>query len=294
MSERPTLWLLDSHYQIFRAYYAMPDLRAPDGTPTGAVRGYASQLVKLLVRERPTHLAAAWDFALTSFRNDIHAGYKAGRTEAPADLEPQFALCAEVTRALGVAVFGLERFEADDVIATMTAQALADGADVVIASSDKDLGALVSDRVSLFDPRTETLLGPAEIEARLGVAPDLVPDFLTLVGDAVDNIPGVPGIGAKTAAALLRRFGRIEDIPADPREWAGLELRGAARAARALADGAAAIALARKLVRMREDLPITARVADLRWDGADRSLLTAFCERLGVSGLVDRVPRYRG
>ncbi len=293
MLERPTLWLLDSHFQIFRAYHAMPDLRAPDGTPTGAVRGYAAQLVKLLTRERPTHVAAAWDFALTSFRNEIHAGYKAGRTEAPADLEPQFALCHEVTRALGVPVFGIERFEADDVIATMTAQALDDGADVVIASSDKDLAALVSDRVSLFDPRTETLLGPAEVEARLGVPPDLVPDFLTLVGDAVDSIPGVKGIGAKTAAALLRRFGRIEDIPADPREWAGLELRGAARVARALAEGAPAIALARSLVQMRENLPIPARVADLRWDGADRGLLSAFCERLGVSGLIDRVPRFR-
>jgi 5'-3' exonuclease len=293
MSDRPTLWLLDSHYQIFRAYYAMPDLRAPDGTPTGAVRGYASQLVKLFAVQRPTHVAAAWDFALTSFRNDIHDGYKAGRTEAPADLEPQFALCDEVTRALGVPVFGIERFEADDVIATMTARALDEGADVVIASSDKDLGALVSDRVSLFDPRSETLLGPAEVEARLGVAPDLVPDFLTLVGDAVDNIPGVKGIGAKTAAALLRRFGRIEDIPADHREWAGLELRGAARVAKALAEGKEAIALARQLVRMREDLPITARVADLRWQGADRGLLERFCARLGVNGLVDRVPRFR-
>ena len=293
MSARPTLWLLDSHYQIFRAYHAMPDLRAPDGTPTGAVRGYASQLVKLLVRECPTHMAAAWDLELTSFRNEIHPGYKAGRTEPPADLAPQFALCHEVTRALGVPVIGLERFEADDVIATMTAHALDDGADVVIASRDKDLCALVSDRVSLFDPRSEALLGPAGIEARLGVPPDLVPDFLTLVGDAVDSIPGVPGIGAKTAAALLRRFGRIEDIPADPREWAGLELRGAARAARALSDGVQAIALARSLVRMREDLPIRTRIADLRWDGADRGALTAFCERLGISGLIDRVPRFR-
>ena len=293
MSDRPTLWLLDSHYQIFRAYYAMPDLRAPDGTPTGALRGYASQLVKLFTLQRPTHVAAAWDFALTSFRNDIHEGYKAGRTEAPADLEPQFALCEEVTRALGVPVFGLERFEADDVIATMTARALDEGADVVIASSDKDLGALVSERVSLFDPRSETLLGPAEIEARLGVAPDLVPDFLTLVGDAVDNIPGVPGIGAKTAAALLRRFGRIEAIPADPREWAGLELRGAARVAKALAEGKETIALARELVRMREDLPITARIDELRWHGADRPQLERFCARLGVNGMVDRVPRFR-
>jgi DNA polymerase-1 len=293
MGERPTVWLLDSHYSIFRAYYAMPDLRAPDGTPVGALRGYASQLVKLMAKQRPTHIAAAWDNELTSFRNELHVGYKAGRTEAPADLAPQFALCEEVTRALGVPVFGMERFEADDVIATMTARALDEGADVVIATSDKDLGALVSERVSIFDPRSEAMLGPAEIEARLGVAPDLVPDFLTLVGDAVDNIPGVPGIGAKTAATLLKRFGRIEDIPADPIEWAGLALRGWARTGRALADGRDAIALARQLVRMRDDLPITARVADLRWDGADRATLGAFCERLGISGLADRVPRYR-
>jgi DNA polymerase-1 len=293
MSERPTLWLLDSHYQIFRAYYAMPDLRARDGVPVGALRGYASQLVKLLTQQAPTHVAAAWDHALTSFRNDIHAGYKAGRTEAPADLEPQFALCEEVTRALGVPVFGLEGYEADDVIATLTAKALDEGADVVIASSDKDLGALVSERVSLFDPRSEALLGPPEVEARLGVPPDLVPDFLTLVGDAVDNIPGVQGIGAKTAAALLRRFGRIEDIPANPLEWAGLELRGAARIARALAAGGEAIALARKLVHMRDDLPLAARVPDLRWHGADRAALSAFCGRLGITGLAERVPRFR-
>jgi DNA polymerase-1 len=293
VGDRPTLWLLDSHYSIFRAYYAMPDLRAPDGTPVGAVRGYASQLLKLFARERPTHVAAAWDHALTSFRNQIHADYKAGRTEAPADLEPQFALCEEVTRALGVPVFGLESFEADDVIATMTARALDEGADVVIASSDKDLGALVSDRVSLYDPRSELRLGPREIEARLGVPPDLVTDFLTLVGDAVDNIPGVRGIGAKTAALLLRRFGRIEDIPPDPREWAGIGLRGSARVAKALAEGKGAIELARKLVRMREDLPIDARVPDLRWQGADRAGLERFCARLGITNLVERVPLFR-
>jgi len=293
MGEAATLWLLDSHYQIFRAYHAMPDLRAPDGTPVGALRGYASTLVKLLAQQKPTHVAAAWDHELTSFRNELHPGYKQGRTEAPADLEPQFALCAEVTRALGIPVFGLERFEADDVIATLTARALDEGASVVIATSDKDLGALVSERVALFDPRSERLLGPREIEERLGVPPELVSDFLTLVGDAVDNIPGVKGIGAKTAAALLKRFGRIEDIPRDWREWAGLPLRGAERVARALGEGAAAIELARSLVRMREDLPLAARVSDLRWDGADRAALAAFCARLGITGLVERVPRFR-
>jgi 5'-3' exonuclease len=293
MSARATLWLLDGHYQIFRAYHAMPDLRAPDGTPVGALRGYAATLVKLLAEQKPTHIAAAWDHELTSFRNELHPGYKAGRTEAPADLEPQFALCAEVTRALGVPVVGVPRFEADDVIATLTARALDRGADVVIATVDKDLAALVSDRVSLFDPRTDSLLGPAAVEERLGVPPDLVPDFLTLVGDAVDNVPGVPGIGAKTAALLLRRFGRIESIPADPREWAGVGVRGAERVARALAEHRAGIALARSLVRMREDLPLDQELADFVWAGADRESFAAFCERLGIRGLAERVPRYR-
>ena len=293
MSARPTLWLLDGHYQIFRAYHAMPDLRAPDGTPVGALRGYAATLVKLLAEQKPTHVAAAWDHELTSFRNELHPGYKAGRTEAPPDLEPQFALCAELTESLGVRVVGVPRFEADDVIATLTARALDRGADVVIATVDKDLAALVSDRVSLFDPRSDSLVGPAGVEERLGVPPDLVPDFLTLVGDAVDNVPGVPGIGAKTAALLLRRFGRIESIPADAREWAGVGVRGAERVARALAENRAGIALARSLVRMREDLPLELELADLAWPGADRAGFAAFCERLGIRGLAERVPRYR-
>jgi DNA polymerase-1 len=293
MSTRVTLWLLDAHYQIFRAYHAMPDLRAIDGTPIGALRGYGAMLVKLLAEQKPTHVVAAWDHELTSFRNDLHAGYKAGRTEAPPDLEPQFALCAELTEALGVRVVGVPSFEADDVIATLTARALDRGADVVIATVDKDLGALVSERVSLFDPRSDSLIGPAGVEARLGVPPDLVPDFLTLVGDAVDNVPGVPGIGAKTAALLLRRFGRIESIPADPREWAGAGVRGAERVARALAENRPAIELARSLIRMREDVPLALELADLAWRGAERAGLAAFCERLGIRGLADRVPRFR-
>ncbi|HKC51305.1 MAG TPA: 5'-3' exonuclease H3TH domain-containing protein, partial [Myxococcota bacterium] len=119
------------------------------------------------------------------------------------------------------------------------------------------------------------------------------PDFLTLVGDAVDNVPGVPGIGAKTAALLLRRFGRIESIPADPREWAGSGVRGPERVARALAENRAGIELARTLVRMREDVPLALELADLAWRGAERAGLAAFCERLGIRGLADRVPQFR-
>jgi DNA polymerase-1 len=292
MSERLTVWILDAHCQIFRAYHSMPDLRSPDGTPTGALRGYAAMLIKLLSEQKPTHFAAAWDPELTSFRNDLHPGYKLGRTDPPLDLAPQFELCAELTRALGIRVFAAPSFEADDVMASLTATALDEGADVMLATPDKDLSALVSERVSLFDPKKNERLGPREVEARLGVPPALVPDYLTLVGDAVDCIPGVSGIGPRTASTLLKAFGRIEDIPSDWRAWAGLNLRGAERMARALAEGRESIELSRALVHMRDDLLLGARVADLAWRGADRAAFAAFCERHALRGLSERVPRF--
>jgi DNA polymerase-1 len=182
MSGRPVVHLLDAHFQIFRAYHALPDLRAPDGAPIGAVRGYAQTLIKFLRSHEPTHVAAAFDFALTSFRNRLFADYKLGRTEAPEDLEPQFDTCAEVTRALGIELFAVEDFEADDVIATLVRRLVAQGADVAIVTRDKDLGALVSGRVYLLDLARDERSGPAEIEARLGVRPDQVGDYLALVG----------------------------------------------------------------------------------------------------------------
>jgi DNA polymerase-1 len=289
---RPLVWILDAHYQIFRAYHALPDLRAPDGTPTGAVRGYAASLLRLLERQQPTHLAAAFDFALTSFRNQLDARYKLGRTEAPPDLEPQFALCAELTAALGIAVYELADYEADDVIAALVRRLLEQDADAVLVSADKDLGALVGERVRLFDPRRETLAGPAEVRARLGVPPECVADFLALVGDPVDHVPGVPGIGARTAAALLARWGSIDAIPRDPELLAGAGVRSPAAVARSLERAGEQLALSRELVRLRDDLPLKVELDALRWRGADRPRLTALLERLGAQTLLARVPRW--
>ena len=290
---RPVVWILDAHYQIFRAYYSLPDLRAPDGTPVGALRGYAAVLLKSLARQKPTHLAAAFDFALTSFRNQLYPDYKFGRTEAPEDLEPQFELCEAATRALGIRSYSLEGFEADDVIATLVPALLAQGADVRIVSADKDLGALVSERVSLFDLKTERASGPDEIRERLGVAPELVPDYLTLVGDSADNIPGVRGIGPKTACLLLDAYGGLDRIPRDAAELAHAGVRGAARVAERLAHGGEEIELSRRLVRMRSDLPVETDLEALRYRGADRAELGALLERLGAQKLLERVPRFR-
>jgi 5'-3' exonuclease len=289
----PALWIVDAHYQIFRAYHSLPALEAPDGTPTGALRGYAAQLIRFLARQQPSHVIAAFDHDLTSFRNQLFPGYKHGRTEAPADLEPQFALCAEATRALGIPVCEAEGYEADDVIASLVRRFAALGMQVFIVSADKDLGALVGERVQLFDLRSETAAGRAEIEARLGVPPERIADWLALAGDAVDNVPGVPGIGAKTAAALLRCWDGIDAIPRDAEALAERGIRSPARVARALAESAEAIALSRALVRLRDDLPLELEIEQARWNGADRERLAALFERLGVQNLLARVPRFR-
>jgi DNA polymerase-1 len=293
MSTRPLVHLIDAHFQIFRAYHALPDLRAPDGAPIGAVRGYAQTLIKFLRTHEPTHVAAAFDFALTSFRNRLFPDYKLGRTEAPADLEPQFATCAEVTRGLGIPLFAMEDFEADDVIATLVGRLVAQGADVAIVTRDKDLGALVSDRVWLYDLGRDERSGPKEIEARLGVPPAQVGDYLALVGDAVDHIPGVRGIGPATARELLARFGSIDSIPLDWAAWSDLNIRAARRAFDCLDAARDQLALSRELVRLRDELDLDARLEDLRYRGAERERLRALLERLGLEGLLARVPRFR-
>lgn len=291
-SRPPRVWLVDGYYQVFRNYHSMPDLRAPDGAPIGAFRGYASTLIKFLREQRPTHVAVAWDHAMTSFRNAIWPEYKAGRVEAPEDLAPQLPLCARVTEALGIPLYAAPDFEADDVIATLTRRLLARGAEVVIVTADKDLGALVCERVSLFDLKSEALQGPPEIRARMGVPAERVTEYLALVGDAVDNVPGVSGIGAKTGAALLNHFGALDAIPADFELWKQLELRGKRRAFDCFVAGREQLELSRRLVELQADLPLEVGLRDLQYRGARREPLEDLLEPLGAASLVERVDRF--
>jgi DNA polymerase-1 len=293
MSARPLVWLLDAYEQVFRAYHALPDLRAPDGRPVAAVRGYASTLIRFLRTHQPTHVAAAFDAGMTSFRNELWPDYKLGRTEAPPDLEPQFEACERVTRALGLAAFAVEKYEADDVIATLVSRLLPGGADVRIVARDKDLCALVSERVTMYDLGKEQITGPAEVEARTGVPPALVSDWLALAGDQVDHVPGVSGIGGVTAATLLRRFGRASEIPNDADALAAAGIRNARRVAEHLRAGRERLALSTALVRLRADLPLASSLADLEWQGADRDALAAALVPLGLESLVARVHRFR-
>jgi DNA polymerase I len=211
------LYLIDGSGYLFRAYHALPPLtRQSDGLPTGAVSGYCNMLWKLLEDmkngDAPTHLAVIFDAGKHTFRNDIYPQYKANRPPPPEDLVPQFPLVRDATRAFGVACVELAGFEADDLIATYARLARQAGARVTIVSSDKDLMQLVEDGVQLFDGMKNKRIGPAEVLEKFGVAPAKVVEVQALAGDATDNVPGVPGIGVKTAAELINSFGDLESL----------------------------------------------------------------------------------
>ena len=298
---RPSLYLVDASPYVFRAYFSLPDsIRTPDGAQANAVYGFASFLCKLLGDERPTHLAVAFDGSLTSsFRNDFFPAYKAQRALPPAELEAQLDACQEVAAALGAACFIDDRYEADDLIGTLVARlvdAAADGGGAaapraVIVSYDKDLAQLVGPRVTFFDFAKGERLGPDGVAGKFGVRPEQVADLLALRGDAVDNIPGVPGVGAKTAVALLARFRDLDDLYARLDEVASLPVRGAAGLAARLAEHRDTAYLALRLARVGRDVPQMAGVAlaDLAWSGAERAAVDTLFDRLGFGTIRGRV-----
>ncbi|MEZ5916412.1 MAG: 5'-3' exonuclease H3TH domain-containing protein [Parvularculaceae bacterium] len=211
------LYLVDGSSYIFRAYHALPPLtRKSDGLPVGAVSGYCNMLYKLLTdvtdEHEPTHFAVIFDHSSKSFRNDLYKDYKANRPEPPEDLRPQFPLVRDATRAFNVPCIEMEGYEADDIIASYARAAEAAGGECVIISSDKDLMQLVSDRVSLYDTMKNKRIGHDEVVEKFGVPPEKVIDVQALAGDSVDNVPGVPGIGVKTAAQLIEEYGDVETL----------------------------------------------------------------------------------
>lgn len=291
------LFLVDASPYVFRAYFSLPDsIRTPEGAPANAVYGFASFLCKLLGDERPSHLAIAFDGSLTSsFRNDFFPAYKAQRALPPAELEAQLDACREAADVFGAATFIDDRYEADDLIGTLVERLVAPAGDEVratIVSHDKDLAQLVGPRVTFYDFGKGERLGPGEVAAKWGVRPEQVDSFLALCGDAVDNIPGVPGVGAKTAAALLARFRDLDDLYARLDEVPELPVRGAKALAGRLAEHRDTAFLALRLARVERAVPQLAGVAldDLAWAGAERESVDAFCDRLGFGTLRGRVP----
>ncbi len=285
------LHLVDATFELFRAYFAMPSEKAPDGREIGAVRGLIGSMLSLLQQADVTHIAAATDQVIESFRNDLYPGYKTGEGIEP-DLWAQFPLAEEALRALGMVVWPMREFEADDALATAAATFTEQVDQIVILSPDKDLAQCVrGERVVTFDRIRKRRYDEAGVVEKFGVGPASIADYLALTGDSADGIPGLPGWGAKSAAALLRVYHHIEDIPDDPLQWR-VAVRGASRLAASLAENRADAHLYKRLTTLRTDANVTKRLADLQWRGVPRLHFHSLCDQLGLGTLRDRPRRW--
>ena len=280
--------LVDGTYELFRAYFAMPKSIGPAGQPTGAVRGIMQTLMALLREDDVTHIACAFDSVITSFRNDLFDGYKTGE-DTPEDLKEQFELAERAVSALGIVVWSMVEFEADDAIATAARRWMADSSveQVVMCSPDKDLAQVVcGSKVVGLDRRRNTVLDEQGVFEKFGVPPESIPDFLALVGDSADGIPGVPRWGAKSSSQVLQKFGHVENIPDDPDLW-GVKVRGANSLAQSLSENGDAALLYKELATLRIDVPIVEDLEDLKWAGARREEYQALCIECGFDRLLD-------
>jgi DNA polymerase-1 len=281
----PKLTLIDGSGFIFRAYHALPPLRRPDGIAVGAVYGFCSILLKTLAENKTDALAVVFDANRQTFRQTIYAPYKAHRPDAPEDLVPQFAIIREACAAFHVACMEAEGFEADDIIATYAHHALKEGYEVCIISSDKDLMQLVKPGISMLDPIKNKLIGEAEVLEKFGVSPDKVIEVQALAGDASDNIPGIPGIGIKTAAELINIYGNIEALLSQAHKITQPKRR------EALIEHAEKARISRQLVILRDDSPLPLTLDALAVRPLDYSILKKFLTVQGFTSLVGRIDR---
>lgn len=277
------LHVVDGTYELYRAHYSKrPSKVAPDGQDVKGTAGVMSSLMSLIANreEAVTHLAVAFDNPIESFRNDMFAGYKTGEGMEPV-LVAQMELVEEAVRALGIVVWSMADFEADDALATAVAKYGPEVGQVRIMTADKDLGQCVSGQhVVQVDRMRERIIDQAGVMERNGVNPESIPDWLGLVGDTADGIPGLAGFGAKSAATLLGAYRHIEHIPLDHTEWQ-VKVRGAERLAGTLAQERENALLYRDLATLRTDVPLTETLEDLRWQGAPRETFEALAHRLG-------------
>ena len=289
-STRPALYLVDASLYVFRAWHSMPDeWHDDDGWPLNAVQGFARFLLELLERERPRHVVVAFDEALDScFRNRIYADYKANRPPAPEELRRQFAVCKALCEALGLPTLAHVEYEADDLIGSALAAARSHGLRGVIVSADKDLSQLLEEGDEQFDFARGQRWGAAGVKARHGVHAHQVADYLALCGDAIDNIPGVSGIGQKTAAALISHFGSLDEMLERIGEIPFLRLRGAAATARRLHEQREHALLWRQLTRIALDAPLGPHAPPFLRAAPDAARLESFAVRARFGPLTRR------
>ena len=282
--------LVDGTYELFRSWFGAPEAKSPSGQEVGATRGFLRSMAALLRQDDVTHVGCAFDHTVESFRNELFDGYKTGEGLEP-ELFAQFSTAERASRALGMVTWPMVEFEADDALAAAAAKLRdAPGVEqVVICSPDKDLcQCVVGDRVVTFDRRREVVLDEDGVREKFGVSPESIPDYLALVGDAADGIPGIERWGAKSAATVLSELVHLENIPDDPEQW-GVKVRGAQTLAKNLRERREDAMLYRRLATLREDTPIDESLDELHWKGPDRLALQTLCEELGERTLLDRI-----
>ena len=289
------LHLVDATFELFRAYYSRPPRRAPDGRPVNAVQGLVDSMLSLLREPDVTHIGAATDYVIESWRNDLYPGYKSS-AGIDLDLLAQFRDAERAMEALGMTVWAMVEDEADDGIATAVARYGADPRleQVIVCSVDKDLAQLVDGtRIVLRDRMRGITYDEAGVIAKFGVRPESIPDYLSLVGDSSDGFPGLPGWGAKSAAAVLAKFAHLDDIPPSVLDWE-LDIRNASRLSATLQDQRPAAALYRTLATLNRDSALegTRTLDDLEWQGVPRDRFVALCEELGFDTVRERVHRW--
>ena len=285
--------LVDGTYELFRSYFGAPKV-IHNGQEVGATRGILRSLYALLREPDVTHVGIAFDTVIESFRNDLFDGYKTS-FGVPDDLLSQFPLAERAAEALGIVTWRMIEFEADDALATFAARAAADPAveQVVICSPDKDLRQCVRGlRVVCLDRMRRVVIDEAGVVTKFGIPPSSIPDWLALVGDDADGIPGVPRWGARSAAIVLAQYGNLDAIPDDASRWS-VSVRGAAALADSLRHHRVEVSLYRRLATLREDAPLAETVDDLQWRGARRDELHAFCAEIGDMEFPERIERWR-
>jgi DNA polymerase-1 len=289
----PTVHLIDASPYLFRAWFSIPkEIVDLEKRPVNAVYGFTAFLANYIADAKPTHIAVAFDRHFNgSFRNEEYPLYKAQREASPIELDAQVDPSLEVAEALGVATFIDERYEADDLIATIIARTESAETDYVIVSSDKDLSQLVSDRVVLVNPARDLRFDAAAVREKFGVRPDQMTDYLALAGDAVDNIPGVRGVGPKTAAQLLTRYSNLEGIYANIAELQGSRARGDRSLAEKLIRDVELAGLSKRLATVARDAPVATSLEALRYRGPDEERIPPLFARLGFKSLGLRVGR---
>ena len=274
------LCLIDGSGFLFRAFHALPPMTRKDGTPVNAVFGFTKMVMKLIEDTNATHIAVIFDRARKTFRSEIYADYKSNRPPPPDELIPQFQLVREATEAMNLPAIDMDGFEADDLIATYARQASEDGADVTIVSSDKDLMQLVTDRVTMLDAMKSRVIGPEQVREKFGVGPERVVDVQALAGDSVDNVPGVEGIGVKTAAQLINEYGDLDSLLGRAEEITQPKRR------ERLIEQADMARLSRELVRLQDEAPIERGWTSFEAKNLDPNILLPFLEQQNFQSLL--------